>query len=300
MTCAAEVCRFPGVCRLFGLTGGPLRLSATFWLLEAPDSLAVQSRREPDGTGLGVFGEEGAAHVIRQPIAAYADEAFAREAREVRSHTFLAHIRFASTGGLAVRNTHPFLQQGRLLAHNGVIGGLDALDERLGPARALVRGETDSERFFALVTTETQARGGDVTAGLTAAARWVAANLPLYALNVIVISAHELWALRYPETHDLLVLERGPGGVNGRHLEHASAAGRVRVRSGDLAKAPCVAVASEAMDEDPGWRSLEPGELLHVDAGLRVRRESILPGAPAHPLTLDDLHGHAAKSQTGR
>jgi predicted glutamine amidotransferase len=286
------------MCRLFGLTGGPRRLSATFWLLEAPDSLAVQSRREPDGTGLGVFDEEGVAHVFRQPIAAYEDEQFAREAREVRSHTFLAHIRFASTGELAVRNTHPFLLQGRLLAHNGVIKDLDALDERLGPARALVHGETDSERFFALVTAETAAHGGDVTAGLTAAARWVAANLRLYALNVILTSAHELWALRYPETHDLLVLERGPGGVRGnRHLEQASAAGRVRVRAGDLRTAPAVIVASEAMDEDPGWRSLEPGELLHVDAQLNARRMTILPGPPAHLLTYADLHGRAAASQ---
>ena len=42
------------MCRLFGLSGAPRTVRATFWLVEAPDSLAVQSRREPDGTGLGV------------------------------------------------------------------------------------------------------------------------------------------------------------------------------------------------------------------------------------------------------
>ncbi|EUA50566.1 glutamine amidotransferase domain protein [Mycobacterium xenopi 3993] len=28
-------------------------MTATFWLLDAPDNLAAQSRRNPDGTGLG-------------------------------------------------------------------------------------------------------------------------------------------------------------------------------------------------------------------------------------------------------
>jgi predicted glutamine amidotransferase len=283
------------MCRLFAMTGAPRRVSATFWLLEAPDSLSAQSRREPDGTGLGVFGAEGEPVVLRHPIAAYQDRAFAEQAREVRSTTFLAHVRFASTGGLTVENTHPFEMRRRLLAHNGVIKGLDALDAHLGEARELVRGDTDSERFFALVTAETERAGGDVGAGLTAAARWVAAELPLFALNVILTTERELWALRYPETHDLRVLERAP---RGRHLDHASAAGSIRVRSGDLADAPAVIVASEDMDEHPDWYSLEPGELLHVDGRLNVRRELILPDPPAHPLTVEDLHGRAAASQT--
>jgi predicted glutamine amidotransferase len=283
------------MCRLFAMTGGKRRVSATFWLLEAPDSLSVQSRREPDGTGLGVYDEHGVPNVMRHPIAAYEDRAFAEQAREVRSHTFLAHIRFASTGGLSVENTHPFTQEGRLFAHNGVIKDLEALEARLGPALELVRGETDSERFFALVTKETAARGGDVTAGLTAAARWVAAELPLFALNVILITPDELWALRYPQTHELYVLEREP---RGRHLDHASAAGSIRVRSGELAAARAVVVASEPMDENPAWECLRSGELLHVDADLTVTRDVILPDPPAHPLTLEDLDGRAAVSQS--
>ncbi|MEU5851877.1 hypothetical protein [Saccharopolyspora shandongensis] len=40
------------MCRLFGLSAAPKRVQATFWLLEAPDRLTQQSRREPDRTGL--------------------------------------------------------------------------------------------------------------------------------------------------------------------------------------------------------------------------------------------------------
>jgi hypothetical protein len=55
------------MCRLFGLSAAPRRVTATFWLLDAPDSLAVQSRREPDGVGLGVFEPDGTALV--RPLA---------------------------------------------------------------------------------------------------------------------------------------------------------------------------------------------------------------------------------------
>jgi predicted glutamine amidotransferase len=286
------------MCRLFGMTAGARRATATFWLLEAPDSLAVQSRREPDGTGLGWYDADDHPHVEKQPIAAYADRAFAEAARERHSRTFVAHIRFASTGGLDKRNTHPFQQAGRLFAHNGVIGDLGRLDRHLGDGRSLVRGDTDSERFFALITMETEAAGGDVTAGIAQAARWIADELPVYALNLVLLTAGQLWALRYPDTHGLFVLERPAGGRGAaRHLEHASAAGSIRVRCGDLATIPAVVVASERMDEDPGWRAIEPGHLLHVDRDLHVRSTAVLDGPPRHRLTLSDLDPKAAASQ---
>ena len=283
------------MCRLFGLAAAePVR--AAFWLLEAPDSLAEQSRRNPDGYGLATFGPDGP-RVEKEPTAAYADTDFRREAREEVSRTFVAHVRYASVGAHTLENTHPFAQDGRVFAHNGHIEGLDALDARLGDDRALVHGDTDSERFFALATREIRARG-DVGAGLAAAARWIAAELPLFALNCILAAADGVWALRYPDTHDLLVLERAPGGPGGdRHLEHASAAGRIRVRSGDLAARPAVVLATERMDEDPGWTALAPGELLHVDRELRVTRELAVPDPPAHPLKLADLAPHAAAAQ---
>jgi predicted glutamine amidotransferase len=285
------------MCRLFGLSAAPRRVAATFWLLDAPDSLAVQSRREPDGVGLGAFDERGRPLVHKRPVAAYEDREFAREARELRSATFVAHIRFASTGGLLPQNTHPFEQEGRLFAHNGVIEDLPRLERELGEAMNLVHGDTDSERFFALVTKKAR-EGAAVADALVGAAAWVARNLPLYALNVILATPTDLWALRYPQTHELWVLQRRGGGTHGsRHLEQASAAGTMRVRSGDLAEAPAVVVASERMDENPDWRLLSPGELLHVGGDLGVDSEVVLGQPPAHLLTLADLSPRAAASQ---
>ena len=289
--------RVLGMCRLFGMTAAPQRVRATFWLLDAADSLAVQSRREPDGVGLGTFRPDGTPEVHKAPIAAYQDPDFAREARELQAATFIAHIRYASTGGLTPANTHPFDQHDRLLAHNGVIGDLPRLEHHLGAAMSLVHGDTDSERLFALITTYAE-QTGDVTEAITRAVRWTAANLPVYAINLVLTTATDLWALRYPETHELYVLPRAAGGPHGdRHLDHASAAGTIRVRSAELATTPAVVVASERMDEDPGWRPLQPGELLHVGPDQRVRHEIALPEPPAHPLTLADLDAHAQASQ---
>jgi predicted glutamine amidotransferase len=279
------------------MSGGREPVRATFWLLEAPDSLAAQSRREPDGTGLGSFDPDGRPVVSKQPLAAYEDEEFARVAREVISRTFIAHVRYATTGAIKPENTHPFEQRGLLLAHNGVIEQLDRLERHIGDDMALVHGDTDSERFFALISKEAE-RDGDVGQAIVRAATWVAENLPIYAINIIVISASELWALRYPDVHDLYVLERAPGGPSGgRHLEHASARGTVRVRAGELAERPAVVIATERMDEDPGWRELRSGELLHVDSDLRVRSTLALDRPPAHQLTLADLSEKAAAAQ---
>lgn len=280
------------VCRLFGMCAGVEPAKATFWLLDAPDSLAAQSHREPDGTGVGWFGKDGRAHVRRQAIAAYEDAAFAREAQEICSRTFVAHIRFASTGALTLKNTHPFEQDGRLLAHNGVIGDLHSLDAHLGAALELVGGETDSERLFALITREIAAREGDVEAGIAAACEWVAENLPLLAINFVLADAAGLWALRYPDTHELYLLERGPGA----RLEHSSSLG-ARIVSEHGAVRPLVVIASERLDADPGWRLMRSGELVHVPASLELSSRMLLNDPPAHPLTLADLGERARASQ---
>ncbi len=288
------------MCRLFGMSGGPRRVAATFWLLQAPDSLAQQSHREPDGTGLGIFDEHDRPVVFKQPLAAYEDRRFAMEAREVHSRTFVAHVRYASTGAVNPKNTHPFEQAGRLFAHNGVIGDLQALEREVGDGMSLVAGDTDSERFFALITGAIERTGG-VRAGVEQAAGWVADHLPVFALNFVLITARELWAFRYPDTHELYVLQRDAGGASGdRQLEHSSSWRTVRVHSADLAQAPAVVVASEPMDDDPAWRALESGELLHVDADLNAATTRLLHRPPAHQLTLADLDPKAAASQAAQ
>lgn len=286
------------MCRLFGMSAGRRRVQATFWLLQAPDSLVAQSRRNPDGTGLGHYDEQGRPVVAKAPIAAFQDSDFAGQARAVRSRTFVAHVRFASTGGLTMANTHPFEQDGRLFAHNGVVGDMPRLERELGEAMSLVHGDTDSERMFALITREIARRDGDIAAGITAATTWIAANLPVFSLNLVVIDGEELFALRYPDSHELHVLQRGAGGEQGdQPLVHRSSLGS-RVDAQEGADHPVVVVASEQMDADPGWRPLDSGELLCVAPDLTLSSTIALTEEPAHRLTLADLGEHERSSQS--
>jgi glutamine amidotransferase len=72
------------------------------------------------------------------------------------------------------------------------------------------------------------------------------------------------------------------------------------VRAEELADLPSVVVASEKLDDDPGWRPLRSGELVHVGPDQHVTSSIALPDPPAHPLTLADLAPHAAASQSTR
>ena len=283
------------MCRLFGLHAGTNVVTATFWLLDAPDSLSEQSRRNPDGSGLGVFDAQGKPQVHKDPIAAWQDAEFATEAHELTGTTFVAHVRYATTGSHDVVNTHPFLQDGRIFAHNGVLEGLDVLDARLrelGTAD-LVLGQTDSERVFALITASTRAHGGDVTAGLVDAMTWLADNVPIYAVNILLSTATDLWALRYPESHELWLSDRRkPTAQHRFHLR----TNRIRAESQNLHQQPSVVFATEPMDDAARWQLLEPGELVHVDAGLQISRDLVLPDPPRHLLREDQLSPSAQAS----
>ena len=292
------------MCRLLGLTAGREPISASFWLLDAPDSLEVQSRRNADGSGIGFFDPAGTPVLDKQPEAAFQDQEFTREAKQARSPVFVAHVRWATAGGRTVQNTHPFAMQGRIMAHNGGLGDVGRLAEQLGRYRQLVLGETDSEHYFALIIQQIDAHGGDVGAGIAAAAGWIAARLPVSSLNTVVATPGELWALRYPGQHALHIIERpagasrpaaGAGGeaTGGSAASGAAAPSGLHVRSATssvhapaLQDLPSVVVASEELDGERGWRMLASGELVHVRPDLTVESAVVLPDPPAHLVPL--------------
>jgi hypothetical protein len=50
------------------------------------------------------------------------------------------------------------------------------------------------------------------------------------------------------------------------------------------------------MDDAARWQLLEPGELVHVDAGLNISRDLVLPDPPRHLLRAEDLSPEAQAS----
>ncbi|WP_312721332.1 class II glutamine amidotransferase [Mobilicoccus sp.] len=267
------------MCRLFGLTAGHARVLAAFWLLDAPDSLV---RRTPScGSRVRIPTARASAGSTSRADRTWRSSrspptttpAFATEAHARHSATFVAHVRKATGTPIAPRNTHPFTLDGRIFAHNGVVGDLPRLERHLGHDMSLVRGDTDSERLFALVTREIRRAEGDVGAGIRAALAWIAAELPVVSANAVLAEPGRLWAWRHPAAHELWVLDRA---ADGARLDHRSSLG-TRVTSDHLADTLSVVVASERLDDGP-WQLLEPGDLLAVGTDLRLERAALLPG----------------------
>jgi glutamine amidotransferase len=58
-----------------------------------------------------------------------------------------------------------------------------------------------------------------------------------------------------------------------------------------------VVFASERMDDDPRWRLVTPGELVHVDSALQITSDVVLPDPPRHQLRSADLNATAQAAQ---
>lgn len=284
------------MCRLFALHAGDHDVAADFWLLNAPDSIARQSEINADGYGLAALTASHGMILMRNPVEAAGDNAYQQVAQRLVAAEMVVHLRYADTGGTSLVNTHPFTQDGRAFAHNGVVGDLDRIEARLGTNRAMVMGETDSERFFALITLAIREAGGDVRAGITDAVREVVEEYELYSLNFVLGELGNIWAFRYPEHNPLLLYRRQAGGASGEaELDHADAAGMLRLHSDDAADTPLVVIASEQISEEPGWEEISSGELIHVGSDLVVDRETIVSGPPRHPMVLS---GRAVTTQS--
>jgi glutamine amidotransferase len=285
------------MCRLFGMTGGTHEVQATFWLLDATTSLVLQSENQPDGVGLGTFDDDGNPEIWKKPTQANRSETFISGAQKVRSRTFLAHIRHATATDNTLENTHPFEQNGRVFAHNGIVGDLEEIRRRLGSYTELMQGETDSEHYFTMVTKAIDEADGDIGAGITAAAQEIASDLALYSLNMILATPTDLWALRYPETNELYILERSVGGFNpGDGFDERSSEG-MRVEARELSFLPAAVIASERMNTNTAWRLLEPGELIHIDSELNVTSTMAVPFPPAHMIDLKKMTAREAIAQ---
>jgi predicted glutamine amidotransferase len=162
------------MCRLFGQFTDSHR-DASEPLCGAENALRTQSHRHPHGWGVAWYpARTGVPEIRRGVMAAHADSDFAAAARLARSRVVLAHVRDASVGGVALENTHPFVEGPWIFAHNGTVARfarVRAVREALGreiaaERRWRVRGDTDSERLFQLFLTRVAARTAGHRAGL--------------------------------------------------------------------------------------------------------------------------------------
>lgn len=152
------------MCRFIAYTGKPILLSEL--LIKPENSLIKQSyqARESnetlngDGFGLGWYTHEieTTPGVFKSIQPAWNNQNLMHLAPKIRSNCFFAHVRAATEGGVAQDNCHPYSYGELLFMHNGGIGSFKQIKRYL--RRQLendiyegIKGQTDSEHFFALM-----------------------------------------------------------------------------------------------------------------------------------------------------
>ena len=267
------------MCRIAAYLGPPIRLSAL--LSEPPHGLEHQSRyaREMsdssmagDGWGAGWFvpGKDRTPGMIKSIQPLWSDENAKTASHAISSGSFVGHIRYASPGiEVCFTNTPLYVLDDRLWTINGQLqpwpGPLSkAIRDRLDPDHeAEVRGSTDGEMLGALWRTEFRRAGGRDAAGALRAALRIALDETLERdgevhANLILADASGFLATRFAhpgEPGSLYLLEDDPRWPGGR------------------------LVASEPLDDAPGWREVPPSSLVRADAeGVRVEPLAVEPG----------------------
>jgi predicted glutamine amidotransferase len=237
-------------------------------LHDAPRSLAALSRAHPDGWGIAVHAEASGWNLERSTLTACNDDRFRQVAAGGKGETLVAHIRQKTVGPTSLENTHPFLRDGFIFAHNGTIKKMDELEARISATRLRdLRGDTDSERLFAVVLTRldaAQIRACCLTESADQTLRALCAELRaiegIGAFNFVLSNGHTTYVHRFGRT--LYVLSRG------KHdplipIRTASETGAT-IETPWSARRRAVFVASEALTDEP-WRSVKEGTLIRLE-----------------------------------
>lgn len=288
------------MCRLYGLRAtDPTGLGCG--LIDAQNSLLQQARGNrtdedhPDGWGIAAM-KKGDFKRRREATPAYLSEEYRREATELEGTTVLAHVRRATNGRPAERNTHPFCHRSALLAHNGHVPAFERVRpwilEQISPSlRQQIQGETGSEHLFYWLCSRLRSRTGGrkspepavlrevLRETITDLVEWYATSAPEHryrpeepdADQLERVALNVLWA----------VGERLVGARVGRSLWYRERDGAYRCgMCGDLHPNPepdgyrAIAVASERITEEK-WTQIPEATVFYVDDDFTLRVDSL-------------------------
>jgi len=158
------------MCRLLGVVFReefPTETLSELRILSEIGRVAGEERRgHRDGWGIATFQDGRPYYVGRSTKPAYSDPSYNRAIDAVSRipppNILIAHVRAASSGGVTLENTHPFIVDGLVVAHNGTVTGLPK------DARGRTKGQTDSELIAILVADRMKKNGS-----LASAVKWV-------------------------------------------------------------------------------------------------------------------------------
>lgn len=245
------------MCRLLGIVASqPVDFGALLVGAARPRSLAALGEEHKDGWGLASYAR-GRWQVHKGTRAASRDARFRERALGLRGELLVSHVRKRTVGVTRLANSHPFSSGTWVFAHNGTIEDRTWVSARVSPSRAAgIRGDTDSELFFAYVLTRLDAAGlanrpasRETDAVIADVAGECRARSRFGSLNFLLSDGTSCYAHRFGRS--LFLLERG---------------GRARK--------PSIFIASERMT-DEGWHEIEDHGLLRIGGGQAPRATRI-------------------------
>ncbi len=233
------------MCRLFALISSR-KIGPEFHALMRP--FQQQAVEHPQGWGFGWY-EDGKARLIKKPVSAYQNPEFLRTADEIESDIVIAHIRKASEGSKqTVENTHPFMYDQWVFAHNGTIDIAEEMKQRLPESyRARIKGQTDTEVYFQWVLFNIGEKK-EVENGIKDAVHFIKARVGdnSSAMNFLLSDGRKLFVYR-----------RAFKRVDHYTLHH-------------LKRKDMVIVSSDPLTKEE-WTSMTNGELIIIDKDLRIK-----------------------------
>lgn len=254
------------MCRLLAVVSSETT-DFTFSLHEAPRSLSKLSAEHPHGWGLAVHCEQHGWDLHKHAATAGECAYFRDVAARARGELLVAHVRKRTVGPISVENTHPFRRGPWVFAHNGTIEDVAWMRSRTSAAReAEVQGDTDSERFFAMILTRLDEAGEGapidaVDRALRVVVEEALSRPKLGAANFLLSNGRAVWAFRSGRT--LHLLERKPHDpVRVRRVASETDA---TIDTPWTPRRHAFLVASERISDEP-WRELPEGSLLRIDA----------------------------------
>jgi gamma-glutamyl hercynylcysteine S-oxide hydrolase len=260
------------MCRMVAYLGGP-EVTLSSLVLEPEHSLLVQSYApkemmsgvvNADGFGVGWYvpwsGDEPAIYRSDYPL--WSDRSFASIAPRIRARIIFAAVRSA-TPGLPVEEsgTPPFASGPLMFVHNGAIE--DFRRTAMRPLRvslsdesyAGLLGTTDSETIFAGLLDRLRKNPGDLGESIAE------------TISLVTGVCSELGVRATLN----LALTDGKVMTFARHSTEGPSNSLYFVESGE-AFPRAVVVASERLDDDPGWRAVPDRHLLTVEEGVASLR----------------------------
>ncbi len=253
-------------------------MNLEFSFLKADLPFKNLSRNNPHGWGIGYY-KENFAKIQKEPFPAIQSKKFEEIARNENSKMFISHVRYSTQGEKTFENTHPFIYDNWIFAHNGNIDIRDKLLELLNSKfKNLIKGKTDSEVYFYWLMQNIEDQN-DLFNGIKKSISFIQSNKGdrTTGLNFVLINGEKLIALRKAlqrsHKYSLYYSNRKPDIME--HMKFQSNETRQLITSKNLKGEEAVLVCSEPLTEDENWIELNNNQLLIVEKNLKLKKWDI-------------------------